>query len=334
MRADASGFRNSLIQEIFWTRTGLLLLILLVVSGSCLGLSSTMGDGLLKNFVLSVGTGTLITAVVSFGQTLLTANASQRALINPIVEQNAVAMRALVDEMRALSADYAPTHVFEASNRPDPSLNRVLMADLQTSREYFFRGFSGRHAAARLLVSHAERDLRVMIADPRCHGAINGRARYLLRRSDKGGDYDTIEAQLREEIDIGLVGLYLARSRCTQISLTVVADPPLNRLELFDSGMWLSLFTDPGGAGMTYPKTLRFSEHAVLYSSERAEFLRACTSRGAQHHVLQPDTGRPEFLRLYAKITGTTLTDDQLRALETKFHTFQREFTAAAELRS
>ena len=94
MTADAQGLRNSLIQDIFWTRTGLLLALLLLVSAACFGVSSIISPGTLHTLVVSVATGTLISAVVSFGQTLLTASASQRALVAPLVEESRRALEA------------------------------------------------------------------------------------------------------------------------------------------------------------------------------------------------------------------------------------------------
>jgi hypothetical protein len=332
--ADAKGLRTNLVQDVFWTRTGLLLATLLLVSAAAFGAASVIGDGPLHTFVVSVGTGTMITAVVSFGQTLLTASASQRALVTPLVEESRRAMAELSAEYRALNQEYYPTHVFEPTTEPDPAFNRLMMQDLHRTREYFFRGFSGRHAAARLLLSHAEWELRAVLADPRCDTAVNGRARYLLRQEGTDSDYDAIAARLHDEIRVGLVGLYLARSRCSRIDITVVSDPELDRLEMFDSSVWLTLFSSATGAATPYPKTLRFSEGSFLYAMERTEFLHVCNARRGHHVAITPDTGRAEFLTLFQKITGTPLTDDGFRSLDDKFRTFQRAFSTAAELRS
>lgn len=334
MSADAKGLRTNLIQDVFWTRTGLLLAILLLVSVGSFGVGSLVHDGALHTFVLSVGTGTLVSAVVTFVQTLVTATASQRALVTPLVEESRRALQELSAEYRALNQEFYPTHVFDPTTEPDPAFNRLMMADLHRSREYFFRGFSGRHAAARLLLSHAEWELRAVLADPRYATAVSGRARYLLRRNGVESDYDAIREQLHDEIRVGLVGLYLARSRCSRLDITVVGDPALDRLEMFDSSAWLTLFTAATGATAPYPKTLRFSESSFLYAMERAEFLHVCNSRAAHHFAIAPDTSRPEFLNLFQKITGIPLSEDGFRALDDRFHEFQRAFSTAAELRS
>ena len=335
MSAEPKGIRSNLLQELFWTRTGLLLLSLIVTSGSALAISSTMDQGALRTFLTSVGTGTLISAVVGFGQTLITSSAAQRALVTPVVEESRRALRDLTAEYRALDREFFPTHVFEPTARPDPAFNQVMMQDLERTRLYVFRGFAGRYAAGRLLLSQSECELRAVLADPRDDDAISGRARYLLRNEGVDGDYDAIAARLREQISIGLVGLFLARGRCSRIDLTIVSDPPLDRLELFDDSVWLTLYSNTSaGVIRLYPRTVRFSEGSFIYGMERAEFLRISNSKAGLHIVITPGTSRADFLALFEKITGDPLTDDGFRSLEEKFHRFRKEFSASAQLGS
>ncbi len=335
MSAEPKGVRSNLLQELFWTRTGLLLLTLIVTSGGSLAISSTMDQGALRTFLTSVGTGTMISAVVGFGQTLITSSAAQRALVTPVVEESRRALRDLTAEYRALDREFFPTHVFEPTARPDPAFNQVMMQDLERTRLYVFRGFAGRYAAGRLLLSQSECELRAVLADPRDDDAISGRARYLLRNEGADGDYDSIAARLREQISIGLVGLFLARGRCSRIDLTIVSDPPLDRLELFDDSVWLTLYSNTSaGVIRLYPRTVRFSEGSFIYGMERAEFLRISNSKAGLHVVITPGTSRADFLALFEKITGNPLTEDGFRSLEEKFHRFRKEFSASAQLGS
>lgn len=331
--AEAKGLRKNPIQEIFWTRTGLLLLILLVTSGVAMIAASGMTDGVGKNLLTAVGTGTMVSAIVGFGQTLITATATQRAMLTPLIDESRQALRELSAEYRSMNREFFPTHEFEPTAEPDPAFNRLMMQDLQRTRQYLFRGFSGRHAAARLLLSKAEWELRAVIADPRNLTGISGRARYLIRHSAADVDYDTIHARVHAEIRIGLVGLYLARSRCTRMEVTVISDPPIDRLEIFDESVWVTLYSD-ARATTEFPRTLRFSEGSFIYNMERAEFSRISASPHAQHLVIRPDTTRGEFIKLFGKVTGTPLTEEQFLELNAEFYNFLREFSVAAELGS
>ncbi|MEV4312328.1 hypothetical protein [Actinocrispum sp. NPDC049592] len=319
---------------MFWTRTGLLLAVLLVVAVGSLWISTVMDAGTWKNLVTALGTGTLISAVVGFGQTLITASASQRALVTPLVEESKKALRDLSAEYRALNTEFFPTHVFPPTPDPDPEFNRQMMADLTASRSYLFRGFAGRYAAARLLLTRTDREMRLVLADPREASAISGRARYLLRHEGAAGDYDKIRARLTEDISAGLVGLFLARGRCASMEIAMFPDPPLDRVEIFDDSVWLTLYSDLAGATSLYPRSLRFAEGSYIYEMQRAEFHRMLNTRSVPKYRITPDTTRQEFLALFEKITGSPLGDEGFAELERKFHTFREEFTAVAGLGS
>ena len=333
MPAEAKGDRRNPVQEIFWTRTGLLLLILVVVSGLAMVLSANLDPGVGKNLVTALSTGTLVSAIVGFGQTLITATATQRAMLTPLVEESRQALRDLADEYRSMNREFFPTHVFEPTAEPNPAFNRLMMQDLQNTRQYLFRGFSGRHAAARLLLSKSEWEFRGVVADPANASGIGGRARYLIRHSPANIDIDTIQARLLEEIRMGLVGLYLARSRCSRMEVTVISDPPLDRLEIFDDSVWVTLYSD-AHAPAEYPRTLRFSEGSFIYNMERAEFGRISASRHAHHLVITPDLSRQEFIARFEKITNSRLTEEQFLELNAEFYNFLREFSVTAELGS
>jgi hypothetical protein len=331
--ASNRGVRKNPVQEIFWTRTGLLLLILVVTSGLAMALSANLDPGVGKNVVTSLATGTLVSAIVGFGQTLITATATQRAMLTPLVDESRQALRDLADEYRSMNREFFPTHVFEPTAEPDPAFNRLMMQDLQNTRQYLFRGFSGRHAAARLLLSKSEWEFRGVVADPNNASGISGRARYLIRHSPANVDIDTIQARLHEEIRMGLVGLYLARSRCSRMEVTVISDPPLDRLEIFDDSVWVTLYSD-AHAPAEYPRTLRFSEGSFIYNMERAEFGRISASRHAHHLVITPDLSRQEFIARFEKITNSRLTEEQFLELNAEFYNFLRQFSVTAELGS
>ncbi|WP_232665986.1 hypothetical protein [Pseudonocardia sp. TRM90224] len=303
--------------------------------------------GLAKDLVVALGTGTMITAVVGFGQTLITASATQRAMVTPLIEENRRALQELSAEYRSLNSEFFPTHVFDASDEPDPAFNQLLMTDLRGTRQYFFRGFAGRHAAARLLVSQGDRELRAVMADPTERSAITGRARYLLqhRRRDHGARTTTtntgadngieaLQRQLQEEIHVGLVGLFLARSYCTSMHVTLIADPPLDRVEMFDDSTWITLYSDADAVGSLYPRTLRFSEGSFIYNMERAEFARLSSARSARHMLITPDLGRREFATQFEHVTGARLGTKQFTELAERFHHFRQEFSTLADLRS
>ena len=333
MSERAGPSRRGLLVELFWTRTGLLLLTLVIVSGSLLTLAGQAQPGTVKNLLVAVGTGALVSALLTSAQTLLTATSARQGLVDALVAESKSAMRELTDEYRSLNQEFFPTHVFEPSTTPDPVLNRQMMSDLNNTRQYFFRGFSARFAAARLLLANSvERELRVVIADPRDRTSINSRARYLLRQTADPGGYQAVQTRLYSEICVGLVGLYVARDRCSRIDVTVMSNPPVDRFEVFDDSVWVSLYSDPGGGCLQYPRTLRFLRSSFIYNMHRSEFLRINNSRTDLHVQIDPATDLDEFLALFEKITGRRLTAKHYKTLETQFHEFRAQFAANAQL--
>ncbi|WP_233158993.1 hypothetical protein [Actinophytocola xanthii] len=306
---------------------------MLVTSGLTMIASSGMAAGTGRNLVTAMATGTLVSAIVGFGQTLITASAAQRAMLTPLIEESRQALRDLADEYRSMNREFFPTHVFEPTAEPSPAFNRLMMQDLENTRHYLFRGFSGRHAAARLLLSRSEWEFRAVVSDPRNLSGVGGRARYLIRHSAADVDQDTINARLHEEIRIGLVGLFLARSRCTRMEVTVISDPPIDRLEIFDDSVWVTLYSD-ARATNAFPRTLRFSEGSFVYTMERAEFSRISASRHAHHLVITPNTTREDFIAQFEKVTGSRLTEEQFLELNAEFYNFLRDFSVTAELGS
>jgi hypothetical protein len=137
---------------------------------------------------------------------------------------------------------------------------------------------------------------------------------------------------LLDEIRMGLVGLYVARSHCTRIDITMVAEPPLDRIEMFDDSVWITLYSDAGGAGSLYPRTLRFTEGSFIDNMERAEFARISGSRQARHLLITPDTTRRDFTAQYEEATGTRLPVRQFAELAERFHAFRQEFSTLAGL--
>jgi hypothetical protein len=184
-----------------------------------------------------------------------------------------------------------------------------------------------------MLLSRSEWEFRGVVADPADLSGISGRARYLVRHSTGNVDVDVVRERLHEEIRMGLVGLYLARSRCSRMEITVISDPPLDRLEIFDDSVWVTLYSDVHALA-EFPRTLRFSEGSFIYNMERAEFGRISSSRHAHRLVITPDMSRQEFIAQFEKITNTRLTEEQFLEISEEFNTFLRDFSVTAELGS
>jgi hypothetical protein len=305
--------------------------IIALVGTGLIALSSTLpADSAGSRIAFALGTGLLAAAMFTSAQTVIAASAANRVLIEALGEQNQIIMRALTDEYRSLNSTYLPTHVFEGSPRPDPTFNRQLTRDLAASQIYLFRGVSGRHTAARLLAaSSGHWEVRVITADLRARESLHERARYLLR-AGRPETLDEIYADIAHQVRYGLVGLYRARLRCSRISITVSRSPSLDRFEIFDESVWVTLYSDVSSPAAEYPRSLRFHRDSFVYAMQRRDFQRSMDD--ADTEVIEPSMTDDGFADLYRRLTGESITAPELAKLHTDFDRFRTGFVAEARL--
>lgn len=323
---------RSLLRELFWTRTGLLVLAATLFGVGLLLLSSALpADSGGGRVAFALGTGLSAAALFTAAQTVISASAANRMLVEALGEQARVAMRTLTEEYRALNQTYQPTHIFEGSPRPDPTFNRQLTRDLEASQLYLFRGLSGRHTAARLLSSRLARgwEVRVVVADLRAGESLYARANYLASAGYRATLEETV-ADIRQQVRCGLVGLYRARIRCSKISVTVSRSPSLDRFEIFDHSVWVTLFSDLTTGAVLYPRALRFGPGSFMYATQRRDFDRI--AHDAPTEVIEPAMTGPEFRALFERLTGDPIDAGELDQLAEEFERFRREFAAEVGL--
>ena len=322
---------RSLLRELFWTRTGLLVAVAALGGIGLLLLSSRLpADSGGGRIAFGLGTGMLAAALFTAAQTLIAASAANRVLVDALREQTRRAMRELTDEYRALESTYLPTHIFAGSPRPDPTFNQQLTRDLAASQAYLFRGLSGRHTAARLLAAWPRNwEVRVITADLRASDSLLERARYLVA-AGYGSSLEQTYAEIRQQVRYGLVGLYLARFRCSRIALAVSPSPSLDRFEIFDGSVWVTLYSDVSGPAALYPRSLRFGRDSFVYTMQRRDFER--TAAGAGTELIDPTVTETDFLALFERLTGERLTSRELARLQAEFERFRQRFAADAGL--
>jgi DNA-binding SARP family transcriptional activator len=224
-------------------------------------------------------------------------------------------------------ARYAPTHSYDATSTFDPSFNRDLSADLSRSHTYTFRGISAKYVPARLLHRGPGLDIvRVMMLDPGAHEAIRLRA-VDRKQNPKYHDADvpTIASTLREEILRSLVGLFDARALCT-IDIALIASTAVDRVELFDDSVYVSLYHGPRSLCQPFPETMRYTRETVAYGHHRLDCLRQLDL--ARHRLqFRPEADDADLLPQLAQ-TGADVTAADIAVLRDEAHTFAHAFLA------
>lgn len=182
---------------------------------------------------------------------------------------------------------HLPTHSFTASNEPLVKLNRLLNQDLVNAKTYIFSGQSGSHLAQRLEVMGAipKLDLTVILPNLRHPKSVGAAAQYWQKSAaatDNGrAGRDPLERsevnyvrtqQLR--IAHGIWALIRNRARVDNLVLVLDDRPHYDRVECFDSALWISLFSDAENQ-FKYPRTLRFAAGSVPYQTTSEVILRS-----------------------------------------------------------
>lgn len=222
---------------------------------------------------------------------------------------------------------YAPTHSYDATSSFDPGFNRDLSADLDDSHTYTFRGISAKYVPARLLHRGPGLDIvRAMMLDPGADEAI--RLRAVDRKQNpkyRDADVATIASTLREEILRSLVGLFDARSLCT-IDIALIASTAVDRVELFDNSVFVSLYHGPRSLCQSFPETMRYTRDAVAYGHHRLDCLRQFDL--ARHRLqFRPEADDAE-LRSQLAETGVDVAATDIAILREEADAFARTFRA------
>ncbi len=141
--ATVSPAANALLKRLSRGMQALLLSVVALGATGLLWTATLVPSKTWKEFLNAVATGLLVSAAFGIAQALITSKVATEMLRTSVVEE--------VSRSLALSSNaYYPMTEFSASSEPDPQFNILLNQDLARSSTFWFRGMSGRYAAARL----------------------------------------------------------------------------------------------------------------------------------------------------------------------------------------
>ena len=314
--ADASVTVDRLLKRLSRGMQALLLTAVALGATALLWISTLIHSPTWKEFLNAVATGLLVSAAFGIAQALITSRVSAELLRASVVEE---VSHSLAHSNNA----YFPANEFPASMVPDPLFNARLFQDLESSSTFWFRGLSGRYAAARLAFNqNVSLQAHLILPDPKVQGTFEGRVDYAYRnRIYPDLKVDEIQNAIRRDIALGIVGMLEASRKCAIMELILTPMPLLDRYEIFKDAIWVTLFSAPG-QGMKFPRTLRFPASSVMYLMQQADCLQ--TRAHPNTRVIQfPRTiTGAEMFKIFEDVTGEAITQgeyDQLREDFTKF---------------
>jgi len=322
-----SATANSLLKRLSRGMQALLLSVVALGATVLLWAATTVHSATWKEFLNAIATGLLVSAAFGIAQALITSRVSGELLRASVVEE---VNRSLAQSNNA----YFPSHEFPASSTPDTLYNSGLTQDLENSSTFWFRGFSGRHTAARLALNHrVSLQVHIILPDPRIAGTLEGRIDYAIRNElYPGRTIDGIRNEVKHDIALGIVGLFGACHRCALMELILTPMPLLDRYEIFKDAIWVTLYSDPG-QGMKFPRALRFPALSVMYLMQQADCLQTRNHPSSRLIQLPRSLAEADMLRMFEDITGESLTKAELDKLTTDFRKFAEEFARTAGIR-
>lgn len=325
--AEASVTVDRLLKRLSRGMQALLLAVVALGSTVLLWAATLIHSATWKEFLNAVATGLLVSATFGIAQALITSRVSAEMLRASVIEE-------VSHSLTRSNNAYFPANEFPASMNPDPLFNSRLTQDLENSSTFWFRGLSGRYAAARLTFNQkVSLQAHLILPDPKVQGTFEGRVDYAFRNGIYPGlDVATIKDKIRRDIALGAVGLFEACRKCAIMELILTPMPLLDRYEIFRDAIWVTLYSDPG-QGMKFPRTLRFPASSVMYLMQQADCLQTRAhpnSRVIQFPRTITDT---DVIKIFEEITGESITMDEYKRLREDFTKFAEEFSRSAGIR-
>lgn len=318
---------NSLLRRLSRGLQALLLVVVALGAVALLWTATSIHSATWKEFLNAVATGLLVSAAFGIAQTLITSRVASELLRASVVDE---VSRSLAESNNA----YFPSNEFAASKAPDPLFNSLLTQDLQNSPTFWFRGVSGRYAAARLTLNqNVALQAHLILPDPRVPGTLEGRVEYAFRhRLYPDLDINGIRAKIKQDISLAVIGLFEACHTCAMLELTLTPMPLLDRYEIFKDAIWVTLYSDPG-QGTKFPRSLRFPSSSLMYLMQLADCLQTRNHPSARRIQFPRLLDDAEMAKLFQQITGDELTENERTRLGNEFKKFVDDFAGTARIR-
>ena len=265
---DHQGSPAQLLRELYFNRTGIVFLLMVLVSVLML-VASAETRGSISQFWLALGSATLATTGYSFVQVLLTTRQFNQFISDTIKRDVRNEISRSTDEalniFRSAQAWYLPSKTYPAQSSTNPDFNRDLNHSLSNSTRYVFRGMSARYAVARLaLLATVPREVKLIVANPTRSAALDFRARHEAGSGDEAAFSDAKKGIL-DGIYMSIAGAYRIRHRFDNLEFCFTSMPQVDRVEICDSEIYVTRYSDTSGAGNIFPATAKFNHESLMY---------------------------------------------------------------------
>lgn len=255
----------SLTRQVYFNRSGILLLIVIIIA-SIFAVLAYRSVGIEKDIYVAIATGLYSTAAFSFLQSMITGLRYEEVVSQSIEDSVKKAMNKALNDLDLIHKEFLPEEIFPASDIEDNRFNSKIRSDITLTRRYTFLGVTGRYAIARLVESQNILDeAHIVIADPFSDGCIEHRVRHLAKYSRTQDAFLIHKQKIISEILEAVSGAPLAAIKCKKLILYFMSKPIVDRFEMFDRCVYLTLFSDERRTAAKFPRTLQFNSDTSSY---------------------------------------------------------------------
>ena len=163
-----------------------------------------------------------------------------------------------------------PSNYFPPTNQPDQRFNEILNTALANSRQYLFKGVTGRYIPSRLLeVRHHNLTCKILLIDPENEDLLR-----IYIRDRFGGTKSHTEITQRvqgvkKEIYMTIVDLF-DQARWKSIEIRMYNGPIFYRTEILDEQLFISYFTEK--TSTAFPTTYVYKSDTFFYNAFLTDF--------------------------------------------------------------
>lgn len=268
-----------LTKDVYFNRSGILLLLVVFVA-TFFAFMAWKSAGIEKEIFIAIATGLYASTLFSFLQTMLTGLRYEEVVSQSIEASIEKATGKILARADKINAEFLPDTIFPPSDSSSKSFNAQLSLDLSGTKKYFFLGITGRFAIARIAKSKSIlEEAHIFVANPFGERSIDHRVRHVTSFIEGTGDYKKTKSKLIAEILQALAASPNAAVKCRKLVFYLTDEQIIDRAELFDTSLYLTLYSDEQKREARFPRTLKFdkssSMYQILYSQTAREMARA-----------------------------------------------------------
>ena len=168
--------------------------------------------------------------------------------------------------------ELVPSDYFPPTNQPDKRYNTLLKTKIATSRQYLWRGVTGRHIPLRIENTlHRIANCKVLLIDPRRHDLLWIYARGRFNNTDVSKEFIDEQVELvKRETYMSIVELF-SLAKINTITVKMYYGPVFYRTVILDDLLSVSYFI--ADSPTPYPVTYIYSKGTFHYDAFLTDFM-------------------------------------------------------------